>query len=142
MSFPKLKLHKDLDLNVCRDCGNILMVKGDALALDQALSDSVTSLTKGYIENLLSKFTWNQRQMADCIGFTPVYLSELKNGKSVPEYRTFNYFKVLSECPGAVQLVLEDDPKFLKPVTPYRSAEPKNAVEILPMAGNDYAMAA
>lgn len=143
LSFPKVKLQKDLELHVCNECSNIIMTKGDSVELDKGLENSIVSQSRYYIEKLLGKMGWKQNEMADCIGFTPVYLSEIKNGKKVPEYRTFNYFKILSECTGAIELVLEGDPKYVK-------AERYNTQSGLiqpvyppsPAAGNDYAMAA
>lgn len=149
MAYTKVKILKDLSLSVCQECDNIILQKGDAISLDKALSDSIMLQARGYIENILGKVGWKQNEMADCVGFTPVYLSELKNGKRIPEYRTFNYFKILSECPGALELVLEYDPKYIKAPS-YRSTldAHRSALENFlqlpdaPAAGNDYAMAA
>ncbi len=110
-SFNKVKLSTDLDLCQCNKCGSTILAPGDAERLDLALELTIKNSVAEYIENIVKKTSWKQAEMADYIGFTPVYISELKKGRKVPEFKTFNYFKILSECPDAIGVVVEDDPR-------------------------------
>lgn len=115
-SFSRVKLGSDLNLPTCQDCGNVMFAEGDSARLDGALESTILASAQNYVENILKKTEWKQNEMADYIGFTPVYISEIKNGKRLPEARTLNYFKILSECPGALEMIVEDDPRcLLKP---------------------------
>lgn len=144
LSFPKVKLQKDLELSVCNECQNIIMMKGDSVKLDQGLEESIVGQSQHYIEKIKNRMGWKQNEMADCIGFTPVYLSEIKKGKKILEFRTFNYFKILSECPGAIELVLEGDPKYVKAETYSQKKDSEKLKSYKPsqLVGDDYGMAA
>jgi hypothetical protein len=155
-SFPRIKLLDNVMMNVCSECSNIIVGKGDSENLDSGLEKSVMLLSQKYVGKILEKMEWTQNEMAHNIGFTPVYLSELRNGKRIPEFKTFNYFKILSECPNAIEKILEDDAEVMVAES-YLIADEwqssiKEALESLKTLekksgpntaqGNDYAMAA
>lgn len=110
-AFNKVKLEVDLSLCQCSNCGSTILGPGDGARLDDALELSIKKSVAAYIGNIIKKTAWKQSEMADYVGFTPVYISELKNGKRIPEFKTYNYIKILSECSGAIEIVVEDDPR-------------------------------
>lgn len=110
-SFPSVELTKDLELYVCDECKNIIYGPRDVSRLDQAIESTIQEQSKIFIENILEKTNWNQVEMADYLGFSKVYISEVKNCKKVLEYKTYCYLKVLSNCQGALECACSGDPR-------------------------------
>ncbi len=118
-SYPRLKLDSDVFVRVCNECDNEVFSAGEIELLDEGLKTTAMMNSRSYVEKILEKMSWLQSEMAEYIGCSAVYLSELKNGKRVPEFKTYNYFKLLSECPGAIEMIISDDPRIEKPAVSY-----------------------
>ena len=110
-SFPAVELLTDLELYTCLQCNNIIYGPKDAKRLDEAIEKSIQIKSKQFIEIILQKTNWSQAEMADILGFSKVYISEIKNFKKVLEYKTYSYLKVLSCCEDALECVCRDDPR-------------------------------
>ncbi|MEC7277563.1 MAG: hypothetical protein VXV96_14685 [Bdellovibrionota bacterium] len=108
-SFPNVILQDSFMAYFCSSCGNVGLRSGQAKDLDLLLEASIKSQSSIYVNRIVSKYDYTQAEISDYIGFTNVYLSELKNQKRAPEFKTFNYLKVLSECQGALEMVLNSD---------------------------------
>src|SRR5690606_15176297 len=107
--FNAVELSVDLQLHVCQNCSNIITLAGESALIDTSIENSLKNYVNGYINDILQKTKWRQIDMADILGFTAEYLSEIKRGKKIPGLKLFNYLKVLSECKGALECVTEHD---------------------------------
>ena len=94
--FPSVKLETDLELLVCDNCGNIGVMANETQKVDEALIFSIKKQSKHLIETILAKYGCEQKQLASHIGITPEHLSQIKNGKMVPSYQTFNFLKTIA----------------------------------------------
>ena len=110
-SFPSYVVNEDLLLAYCTHCGDFVLASDDPELIDIAIENSIKNDLSLFIKNILERTGWTQNELADYVGFTAIYISELKNRKKVPEFRTYNYLKLLSECFGALECVIENDPR-------------------------------
>lgn len=79
----------------CQNCGNFIFKAGETKELDRLLEDSLVSQVKFFIETIVKRESCDQKELAQHIGVTPEYLSELKGGR-VPKFQTFNFLKTLA----------------------------------------------
>ena len=114
-TYSAVQLSVDLQLNVCTDCDNIIYTKGDAQLIDEAIKSSIIQQSESFIGNIIKHMGWKQKELASYLGYTSVYISELKNGKKIADLKTFNYLKVLSECEGAIECIIKTDDRCEKP---------------------------
>lgn len=114
-TYSAVELSVDLELNVCQECSNIIYAKGDAHRLDEAIKASLIHQSETFIGNIIKQTGWKQKELASYLGYTSVYISELKNGKKVADLKTFNYLKVLSECEGAIECIVNNDARCDRP---------------------------
>lgn len=110
-SFPSYVVNEELLLTYCSQCEDFVLASNDPELLDNAIENSIKNEISLFIKNILERTSWAQNEFADFVGFTAIYISELKNRKRVPEFRTYNYLKLLSECFGALECVVENDPR-------------------------------
>lgn len=90
--FPVVGLCFDVFLMVCENCGEFSVRRSETEALDKALEDSIKQKTADNLRLLMKKLNLNQKGLAEKVGITPVYLSELIRGKKTP---SFNFYKLI-----------------------------------------------
>ncbi len=114
-TYSAVELSIELKLNVCQECSNLIYTKGDTCKLDEAIKASLIQQSETFIGNIIKQTGWKQKELASYLGYTPVYISELKNGKKIADLKTYNYLKVLSECDGAIDCIVNNDARCERP---------------------------
>lgn len=94
--YPSVKINTDLELLVCKNCGNVGLMSGDSKKLDEALVISIKQQSTYLIKKILENHNCEQQKLADHIGITPEHLSQIKNGKMIPSFQTFNFLKTIA----------------------------------------------
>lgn len=94
--FSSIKNTQDLELLVCDDCQNIITRSGEGQLIDEAIKASISSQVNLAINKIKSINKCEQKEIARRLGVTPEYLSEVKNGKSVPSFQFFNFLKTIA----------------------------------------------
>lgn len=95
-SFPAITLTLDLYAPTCTKCGNSLFNDEILLAIDNSLEATIKMQMKCFIEQSLEINQVTQKQLAETLGFTEVYVSKMKKGKITPDLKTYNLFKLIS----------------------------------------------
>ena len=94
--YSSVKIDVDIDLLTCENCGNVGLLPGDSKKLDLALEESIRKQSKLLIETILANYGCEQKQLAGHVGITPEHLSQIKNGKMLPSFQTFNFLKTIA----------------------------------------------
>lgn len=94
--FPSVKMEADLELLICDNCGNIGIMANETQKVDEALVFSIKKQAKQLIETILAVYGCEQKQLAAHVGITPEHLSQIKNGKMLPSFQTFNFLKTIA----------------------------------------------
>ncbi len=79
----------------CQKCGSFIFRAGETKILDSLIEESLVSQVRTFIETIVSRESCDQKELAQHVGVTPEYLSELKGGR-VPKFQTFNFLKTLA----------------------------------------------
>ena len=64
--------------------------------LDTVVEQSITANIKYFIKKIVDREKCEQREIAIHIGLSPEYLSEIKSGRKIPSFQTFNFLKILA----------------------------------------------
>lgn len=79
----------------CQNCGTFLFKAGETKILDRLLEESLAGQIQFFIQSILEREKCEQKELAQHVGVTPEYLSELKRGR-IPKFQTFNFLKTLA----------------------------------------------
>ncbi|MEK2646448.1 type II toxin-antitoxin system MqsA family antitoxin [Bdellovibrio sp. BCCA] len=107
--FSEVPVLSNYYLPVCSKCGEMFINPEAARSLDIFLKDSVLSATKEFLRKLKENSKLSQKELADDIGISEVYLSSLIGGKKVPSLSVFNLIKITAK-----NTALLDEMKTLK----------------------------
>lgn len=94
--YPNIKIVVDLDLLVCSNCGNIGLISGDSEKLDNAIECSIKQQCNNLITFITTKNKCEQKELANHIGISPEHLSQIKTGRMIPSFTTFNFLKTIA----------------------------------------------
>lgn len=94
--YSSIKNSQDLDLLVCNSCKNIITKAGESVLIDNAIKASITEQIVLAISKIKSINKCEQQEIARRLGNTPEYLSEVKNGHSIPSFQFFNFLKTMA----------------------------------------------
>lgn len=94
--FSKVTLSQKLELNVCQECENVILLLADGEKLDTAIEASVFEQVRLAISAIKENQGCDQKDIAERLGISPEYLSEIKNGRQTPSFQLFNFLKTLA----------------------------------------------
>lgn len=95
--FPAMFAHEPIELFKCSNCGEVGYRPGDTPKIDRAVETTIRGLTIGFIHTIIVREKCSQIVLAERIGVTPEYISQLKSGSRTPSFQAFNMLKILSE---------------------------------------------
>lgn len=94
--YSSIKNSQDLNLLVCNSCQNIITKAGEGVLIDNAIKASITEQITLAITKIKSIKKCEQQEIARRLGSTPEYLSEVKNGHTIPSFQFFNFLKTMA----------------------------------------------
>lgn len=94
--YASVKNTQNLQLCVCENCENIITKAGESQLIDDAIKASITDQIVLAITKIQTVNKCEQKEIARRLGVSPEYLSEVKNGHSVPKFQFFNFLKTLA----------------------------------------------
>lgn len=89
----------ELEIFVCNSCGNYALSSEDLRKIDQAAESSVRIWTRMFIDSILKKSHFKQHKLAEYLGLSSVYLSELRQEKRTPKFQLWNILKIVALDP-------------------------------------------
>jgi hypothetical protein len=104
-NFPALAIPGDLQIPTCGNCGAEWIGARDAERIDAALAeaagDALSRLAREALGCLVDGIT--QRDLEECLGLSPGYLSKVKRGHEVPSPALVSALVLLAVRPGRVR---------------------------------------
>lgn len=94
--YINVKLEDSLHLLTCNKCGHIGLMDNEIEKLNLLLRDNIKRQFNKMLVYSIEKYNCEQQTIAQRIGVTPEHLSQLKTGKMVPSFQTFNFLKILA----------------------------------------------
>lgn len=94
--YPQIYLNTPVELHQCDVCGEHLGRAGEGAMIDRAIEQSIRSQARNFIETIIDRENCTQVDLAERVGVTPEFLSNVKNGTKLPGFQTFNFLKVLA----------------------------------------------
>ena len=95
--FPMVFLSHGVPMMKCSNCGESMMPASLAPKIDKAISESISTQVKEFIAQIIDREKAMQTELSQRLGVTPEYLSEIKSGRKIPRFQTFNFLKVLAQ---------------------------------------------
>lgn len=94
--FPSVQLVKPVPTLKCADCGETLMPLGAGAAIDKMIEEAISDNVRMFIARVIERESAMQMELSTRLGVTPEYLSEIKSGRKLPSFQTYNFLKVLA----------------------------------------------
>lgn len=94
--YPAVFLSKRMEFLECDLCHELILSERDTEVLDKALRESISEQTKAFIEIILEREECTQTELANHLGISKEYLSEIKSGRTQAGFQTFNFLKTLA----------------------------------------------
>lgn len=107
--YPLVMLSEPTEFWHCQDCGELILSVADTKKLDELIEASITSQINQFIEAVMTREKCKQSELSVHLGVSPEYLSEIKSGRKIPKFQTFNFLKTLACEPGSFAV---SDPKY------------------------------
>ncbi len=79
--FGKVKLQKDLEVQLCKKCGEVLIRMND-YSLDNALKESLSANVEELLDLIKRRYRIFNKEVASFLGMTPETLSRYQNETS------------------------------------------------------------
>ena len=95
--FPMVFLAGGISMLKCSDCGEFMMPASLGSKLDVAITESISTQVREFISKIAERENAKQTELSQRLGVTPEYLSEIKSGRKIPSFQTFNFLKVLAQ---------------------------------------------
>ncbi len=108
--FPAAQLVKSANFSQCQKCGEVLLSMSDTKKMDSLLEKSITLQINHFIDAVVTREKCKQSDVAAHIGVSPEYLSEIKSGRKLPKFQTFNFLKTLACDPSSFAV---SDPAYV-----------------------------
>ncbi len=106
--FPAIQILKGIPILKCSACNETIISLAAGLKIDQLVEQSVCENVKKYIHKIIEREDTLQIDLSIRLGVTPEYLSEIKSGRKIPSFQTYNFLKVLALDKKAYRI---SDPK-------------------------------
>ena len=95
--FPMVFLAQGIPMLKCSECGETMMPASLGVKLDEAITESISTQVREFISQIMQREKAMQTELSQRLGVTPEYLSEIKSGRKIPSFQTFNFLKVLAQ---------------------------------------------
>ena len=102
--YPKVYLVTPIELHQCDVCGEYMGPAGEGAMIDEAIEASIKAQVRLFVEKIVEREKCTQVDLAERIGVTPEFLSNIKNGLKTPGFQTFNFLKILAVDEQAFRL--------------------------------------
>ncbi len=106
--FPAVHIKKSVVVLKCGACSETIISLAAGQKIDQFIEESLCENIKKYIIKIIEREDTLQIDLCIRLGVTPEYLSEIKSGRKIPSFQTYNFLKVLALNEKAYQI---SDPK-------------------------------
>lgn len=93
--YPFVELDTKLPIWSCADCGEFLINAAQTKELDKEIRASIQSQVLQFISIIVQREKCEQKELALRLGVSPEYLSEIKSGRKIPSFQTFNFLKTM-----------------------------------------------
>jgi len=94
--YPSVILTEDFILTECDDCRELIVCANEMREFDDVLMLSISNQVKEFVEVILKRENCTQAEIASHLGITEEYLCEIKQGRKIPKFQTFNFLKTLA----------------------------------------------
>ncbi len=94
--FPAVHIKKSVLVLKCGTCSETIISLAAGQKIDQFIEESICENVKKYIIKILEREETLQIELSSRLGVTPEYLSEIKSGRKIPSFQTYNFLKVLA----------------------------------------------
>lgn len=88
----------------CSQCGELDLNAAQAGELDRHIMASIVGQVQSFIAFIMQREKCEQRQIAMHLGVSPEYLSEIKSGRKLPKFQTYNFLKTLAMDPESFKV--------------------------------------
>lgn len=102
--YPMVPLVRPPDGLCCKKCGELIFSAAHMKALDALTEESITIHVNNFIGKILLRENCDQKSLASHLGVSPEYLSEIKSGRKIPKFQTFNFLKTLALDPRSFEV--------------------------------------
>jgi len=106
--FPSVFLNDSIPMPACQDCQESILSLDVGPKIDKLIESSITSHVQTFIRSIIEREGTMQTTLSERLGVTPEYLSEIKSGRKLPSFQTYNFLKILALDKKAYSL---SDPK-------------------------------
>lgn len=103
----------NLELYSCT-CGNYAASPKDVRRIDEAAEQSIRLWSAIFLEEILAVSKFTQKKLADHLGISSVYLTELKKMEKTPKFQLWNTLKLVALDPDATLKKLNPSYKILR----------------------------
>lgn len=107
--FPSVFLTKQLELYVCSNCGAYASTAGDTGKIDEAIENSIRDQVSQFLDIIHSKSGLNFETIAQRLGYSPSYISTLRQKNATPAFKLWNQLKSISIDPSYEMKNLDPD---------------------------------
>lgn len=107
--FPSVFLTKQLEVCVCSNCGAYASAAGDAEKIDAAIENSIRDQVSQFLDVIHSKSGLNFETIAQRLGYSPSYISTLRQKNATPAFKLWNQLKSISIDPPYEMKNLDPD---------------------------------
>lgn len=108
--YKSVPIIVDLDLWVCQSCSNHAATAEDIKNIDQAAETSIRLWASMFIETILIRSKFRQQKLAEYLGLSAVYVSEIHKEKRTPKFQVWNTLKVVALDPD--NMLVKLDPNY------------------------------
>ena len=106
--FPAIQTLKSMHILKCSSCSETITSLSAGPKLDQLIEESICENIRKFITKIIEREDTLQIDLSHRLGVTPEYLSEIKSGRKIPSFQTYNFLKVLALDEKAYRI---SDPK-------------------------------
>lgn len=106
--FPAVYTKQNVPVIKCNTCHESIISMTTGQKIDQLIEQSLCENIKKYINKIIEREDTLQIDLSGRLGVTPEYLSEIKSGRKIPSFQTYNFLKVLALDEKAYRI---SDPK-------------------------------
>jgi len=94
--YPSVLITEENSLMVCKDCGEVIFTASQGKMIDDLIERSINSQINLFLKMIMGRERCEQKLIAEHLGVSPEYLSEIKSGRKTPKFQTFNFLKTLA----------------------------------------------
>jgi hypothetical protein len=99
---------------VCSVCNSYATVSSDAQMIDQAIEQSIREQISQFLDIIHSKSGLNFEVIAQRLGYSPSYISTLRQKNATPAFKLWNQLKSIAINPQLEMMNLDPDYNILE----------------------------